>query len=82
MPDFAVKAGIQVWEATEKPLEGCEKQLMTSITESDPQAWEHAVGKFPWQLTPASIGIMKAYTLNEIAHYDRFDNLTKGSSRI
>ena len=73
MPDFAIKAGIQVLAATEKPLEGCEKQLMASITESDPQAWEHAVSKFPWQLTPAAIGIMKAYTLNEIAHYDRFD---------
>lgn len=73
MPDFAIKAGIQVLEATEKPLEGCEKQLMDSITESDPRAWEHAVSKFPWELTPSAIAIMKAYTLNEIAHYDRFD---------
>lgn len=72
LPDFAMRAAMQVWENSDMPLEGSEKQLMDSLTQSNPKAWEQAKDAFP-QLANVSIDLMKAYTLNEINHYDRND---------
>ena len=48
-------------------------RLLAGIIYGALYAWEHAVNNFPQQLTPAIINLMKAYTINEINHYDRFD---------
>ena len=73
LPDFAIKASIEIWDATERPLLGSERLLMKSITATDPQAWENAAKLFPQQLSAVPMSLMKAYTLNEINHYDRWD---------
>jgi hypothetical protein len=72
LPDFAIKAAIQVWDNSDKPLQGSEKQLMASLTQSNPRAWDQARDAFP-QLANVPTDLMKAYTLNEINHYDRND---------
>ncbi len=72
LPDFIIEAGIKVWESSEKPLAGLEKQAMAGTTAANPRAWEDAAAAFP-QLKGISVDVMKAYTLNEIHNYDRND---------
>ncbi len=72
LPDFVIQAGIQVWESSDKPLEGSEKKAMASTKAANPHAWEDASAAFP-QLQGVSVDLMKAYTLNEIHNYDRND---------
>jgi hypothetical protein len=72
LPDFMIKAGLEVWNATEKPLDGLEEKLMDSTTSANARAWEDAARDFP-QLAGVSPSLMKAYTRNELAFYARED---------
>lgn len=72
LPDFLIKAGIEIWNETEKPLAGLEDKLMAATTASNPNAWEDAAKKFP-QLADVSPALMRAYTRNELAFYGRED---------
>ncbi len=72
MPSFIIQAGIEVWESSNKPLEGSEMKALGSTKSANPRAWEDAAAAFP-QLQGVSVNIMKAYTLNETHHYDRHD---------
>jgi hypothetical protein len=62
LPDFAIKAGIQIWDGSEDPFEGSEKKLMESTTAANPYAWEDAKAAFP-QLSDVSTELMKSYEL-------------------
>ncbi len=73
LPDFIVRAELQIWNATEKPLNGLESQLMESTTAANSQAWEQAAMAFSSQLKGAPIALLKAYTRNELACYGRED---------
>jgi len=73
LPDFIVRAELQIWNATEKPLNGLESQLMDSTTAANPQAWEQAAMAFSSQLKGAPIALLKGYTRNELACYGRED---------
>jgi hypothetical protein len=72
LPDFAIKAAIQVWEGTEHPLEGSEEKLMDSTTAGNPRAWSDAAAAFP-QLNDVPVRLMKSYVRNEMAFYGRED---------
>ncbi|MBZ0189088.1 MAG: hypothetical protein K8F91_22780 [Candidatus Obscuribacterales bacterium] len=62
---------LKVW-TKDHPLADQESAIMADTTKRNPQAWENAKGLFP-QLKDVSVDIMKAYTRNEIANYDRMD---------
>lgn len=72
LPDFAIKAAIQVWEGTEHPLEGSEEKLMAATTAGNPSAWTDAARAFP-QLNDVPVSLMKSYVRNELAFYGRED---------
>ncbi|MBA4050199.1 MAG: hypothetical protein C0464_04270 [Cyanobacteria bacterium DS2.008] len=72
LPDFIIKAGIDIWNGTEKPFAGVEGALMAATTASNAHAWEDAAKRFP-QLAGVSSALMKAYTRNELAFYGRED---------
>lgn len=56
----------------EHPLAEYENEIMAQTSKKNPSAWQDAKSAFP-QLANVSVDIMRAYTRNEIANYDRFD---------
>jgi hypothetical protein len=72
LPDFAIKAAIQIWDGTEHPLEGSEDKLMAATTAGNPKAWSDAAAAFP-ELKDVPASLMKSYVRNELAFYGRED---------
>jgi hypothetical protein len=72
LPDFIIKAGIDIWNGTERPFAGVEEKLMAATTASNAHAWEDAARSFP-KLAGVAPALMKAYTRNELAFYGRED---------